>query len=237
MHTIEIDRLTKNYGSLTAVDDLSFTAEPGRVVGFLGPNGSGKTTTLQMLLGLARPDRGSARINGQRYADLTEPMQAVGALLDAGGLHPGRSGRTHLRIVATAARIDPSRIDEVLHLVGMEEAADRRVKTYSLGMRQRIGIATALLGDPGILVLDEPANGLDPAGMRWIRDLFRSFADAGRTVLISSHVLAEIAQTVDDLIIIGHGRLLAAGPIADMTSSASLEDTYLRLTAGIQAVR
>jgi len=237
MHPIVVEDVRKSYGSTVAVDGLSFTCHRGRVTGFLGPNGAGKTTTLQMLLGLARPDGGRALIHGEPFCAVSRPAHTVGALLDQGGAHPGRSGRNHLKVVATAAGIADERVAEVLEVVGLTEVANRKVGGYSLGMRQRLGIATALLGNPDVLVLDEPANGLDPAGMRWLRELLRSFADEGGTVLISSHVLAEVAQTVDDLIVIGHGRLLAQGELDDLVAGRSLEDAYLELTATTAEVR
>jgi ABC-2 type transport system ATP-binding protein len=221
MYTISFDRLTKRYGSVLAVDGLSFDVEPGRVTGFLGPNGSGKTTTLRMLLGLAAPDSGSAIINGARYRDLPDPTRTVGAALEADSFHPGRSAIEHLRIVATAAGIPRHRAAEVLDLVGLAEVARRRVGTFSLGMRQRLTLATTLLGDPGVLILDEPLNGLDPDGIRWMRDLLRQLAGQGRTVLVSSHLLAEAAQTVDDVVVIARGRLAAQGPVAELAAATS----------------
>ncbi|KRC33122.1 ABC transporter [Oerskovia sp. Root918] len=237
MPAIEIVGLRKSYGTFDAVRDVSFVVEPGRVVGLLGPNGAGKTTTLNVLLGLASASAGTAAIQGSPYAALEKPGQVVGALLDAGGLHPGRSGRDHLRVLATAAGIGGRRVEEVLALVGMDRAADRRVRTYSLGMRQRIGLAAALLGDPQVLVLDEPANGLDPAGMRWMREVLRSFADGGGAVLLASHVLAEVTQVADDLVVIGQGQVIADGPLTDLVRGESLEDFYLNLTAETEGVR
>jgi ABC-2 type transport system ATP-binding protein len=216
MPTIDIQHLTKRYGDLTAVDDLSFVAEPGTITGFLGPNGAGKTTTLQALLGLLRPDTGIATIDGVRYADLERPATVVGAVLDDAGAHPARTGRAHLRIVAAAAGIPERRVDEVLELVDLTGAASRRVGGYSLGMRRRLGLATALLGDPGVLVLDEPVNGLDPAGVRWLRDLLRSLADEGRTILVSSHLLGEVERTADHVVILDRGRLVSAGSLAEL---------------------
>jgi len=221
MYTISVDRLTKRYGSVLAVDDLSFDVEPGRVTGFLGPNGSGKTTTLRMLLGLAAPDGGTATINGVRYRDLPDPARTVGAALEADSFHPGRSPIEHLRILATAAGIPRHRAAQVLDLVGLTEAARRRVGGFSLGMRQRLTLATTLLGDPGVLILDEPLNGLDPDGIRWMRDLLRQLAGQGRTVLVSSHLLAEAAQTVDDVVVIARGRLAAQGPVAKLAAATS----------------
>lgn len=238
VHTISVERLTKRYGSIAAVDDISFAIEPGRVTGFLGPNGAGKTTTMSCLLGLAAPTSGIARIMGDRFCQLDHPARTVGAVLGVDGLHPGRSGRGHLRVLAAAAGLDPGRVDVVLDRVGLSEAADRRVRGWSLGMRQRLGLAAALLGDPSILVLDEPANGLDPAGMRDLRRLLRRFADDGGTVLLSSHVLSEVAQVADDLIVVGHGKLLAHAPLAQLADgSTTLEDTYMRLTTAAEGVR
>jgi ABC-2 type transport system ATP-binding protein len=217
---IVVDRLTKVYKAVRAVDDLSFTANPGRVTGFLGPNGAGKTTTLRMLLNLVRPTAGSATIGGRRYADLTDPIRKVGAILEASGAHRGRSGRNHLRMLCDAAGIPTSRADDVLNLVGLTPAAGRKFKGYSLGMRQRLGIAAALLGDPDVLILDEPANGLDPEGIRWMRDLLKSLADEGRTVLVSSHLLSEMEILADDVVIIAAGKLVRQGPVEEVIESA-----------------
>jgi len=217
---IEARSLTKRYGSTVAVDDLSFTVPAGAVTGFLGPNGAGKTTTLRMLLGLVRPTSGDATIGGERYVRLPRPTARVGAVLEASAFHPGRSGRNHLRTVATAAEIPERRVDEVLELVELTDVARRRVKTYSLGMRQRLAIAQALLGDPDVLLLDEPANGLDPQGIRWLRDFLRSYAADGRTVFVSSHVLAEIAQTVDSVAIINRGKLVAHESLMEVRARA-----------------
>jgi ABC-2 type transport system ATP-binding protein len=213
---VRVDHLTKRFGNVTAVDDLSFTVNTSTVVGFLGPNGAGKSTTLRMLLGLMRPTNGQAAILSRPYRELSDPLRSVGALLDPQVFHSGRSGRDALRITAIAAGIPLSRVDEVLALVGLSKAARRKVGGYSTGMRQRLGLANALLGDPQLLVLDEPANGLDPEGMRWLRDLLRSLADEGRTVLVSSHVLAEVAQLADEVIIITRGRLVTKGPLAQL---------------------
>jgi ABC-2 type transport system ATP-binding protein len=213
---IEVDGLVKRYGPTVAVDQLSFTAAYGRVTALIGPNGAGKTTTLRALLGLIRPTAGSLTIGGHRYQELDCPAKVVGALLDARTAHPGRRAREHLRIIALAAGISFTRADELLALVELDTAADRRVGTFSLGMRQRLGLAAALLGDPSILVLDEPANGLDPQGIRWLRDLMRSLASDGRAVLLSSHVLAEVAQTADDTIVIGSGRVLLQAQLAEL---------------------
>jgi ABC-2 type transport system ATP-binding protein len=204
------------------VDNLSFKVRSGAVTGFLGPNGAGKTTTLRMVLGLARPTAGHATVDGRRYAELRDPALCVGANLEVAGAHPGRSGRNHLRALATMAGLGRSRVDEVLRLVELEDAADRRVGKYSMGMRQRLGLAATLLGDPEILVLDEPANGLDPRGIRWLRDFLRAMAADGRTVLVSSHVLAEVAQTVDDVLVIHHGRLVRQGPISQLTARGTV---------------
>ena len=219
---IEAAGLTKRYADVTAVDDLTFAVREGSVTGFLGPNGAGKTTTLRMVLGLARPTTGTATIEGRRYVKLDDPARTVGANLEVAGAHPGRSGRNHLRALAAMAGLPRSRVDEVLRLVELDAAADRRAGKYSLGMRQRLGLAATLLGDPRVLVLDEPANGLDPQGIRWLRDFLRGMAAEGRTVLVSSHVLAEVAQTVDDVVVIHHGRLVQQGPVQALTSAGVL---------------
>ena len=219
---IEAVGLTKRYKNVTAVDDLSFRIREGAVTGFLGPNGAGKTTTLRMVLGLARPTAGHATIEGRRYVELEDPARTVGANLEVAGAHPGRSGRNHLRALAAMAGIPDSRVDEVLRLVELDTAADRRAGKYSLGMRQRLGLAATLLGDPRVLVLDEPANGLDPQGIRWLRDFLRTMASEGRTVLVSSHVLAEVAQTVDDVVVIHRGRVVDQGPVARLTAGGSV---------------
>ena len=221
MEPIHIEGLTKRYGPVLAVDDLSFSVPAGRVTGFLGPNGAGKTTTLRILLGLVHPTTGSARVHGVRYADLGDPARTVGAVLEATSFHPGRRARGHLRILASAARIPQSRVDETLDRVGLANAAHRRVEGFSLGMRQCLGLAAALLGDPEILILDEPTNGLDPDGVRWLRGLIRQLASEGRTVLVSSHLLSEVAQTVDDVVIIANGGLVAQGSIADVAKQAA----------------
>jgi ABC-2 type transport system ATP-binding protein len=218
MAVITIQGLTKRFGEVVAVDDLSFEVDQGTVVGFLGPNGAGKTTTLRTLLGLVSPTAGSARIDGKPYRELTNPIHHVGALLEASSFHPGRSARNHLRVVATAAGLPLARADAVLEQVGLTTAAGRRVGGFSLGMRQRLGLATALLGDPRVLILDEPANGLDPEGVHWLRGLLRQLADQGRTVLVSSHVLAEVAQTVDQVVIIARGRLVTQSTLAALTA-------------------
>jgi len=216
--TLAFAGLTKTFGPVTAVDGLDFAVEPGRVTGFLGPNGAGKTTTLRMLLGLVAATSGSATIGGRRYRELDDPAGTVGASLEA-TFHPGRSARGHLSVVATAAGIPSSRVDEVLALTGMTPYANRRVGGYSLGMRQRLGLATALLGDPGVLVLDEPINGLDPEGIRWIRTFLRELAAEGRTILVSSHLLSEVQQTVDDVVVIANGRLRYVGPLTGIEGS------------------
>jgi ABC-2 type transport system ATP-binding protein len=218
MAVITIQGLTKRFGQVVAVDDLSFQVDQGTVVGFLGPNGAGKTTTLRMLLGLVSPTAGTARIDGKPYRELADPIRHVGAVLEASSFHPGRSARNHLRVVATAAGLPRNRADQVLEQVGLTQAARRRVGGFSLGMRQRLGLATALLGDPQVLVLDEPANGLDPEGVHWLRGLLRQLADQGRTVLVSSHVLAEVAQTVDQVVIIARGRLVTQSTLAALTA-------------------
>jgi ABC-2 type transport system ATP-binding protein len=220
MSVISIEGLTKRFGDVLAVDNLSFEVDQGTVVGFLGPNGAGKTTTLRTLLGLITPTAGTTRIHGRPYRQLTDPIRHVGAVLEASGFHPGRSARNHLQVVATAAGLPAARADEILAQVGLDGAARRRVGGFSLGMRQRLGLATALLGDPQVLVLDEPANGLDPEGIHWLRGLLRHLADQGRTVLVSSHVLAEIAQTVDQVVIIAAGRLVTQSTLAALTDQA-----------------
>jgi len=228
---VTVRSLTKRYGRVVAVDDLMFSLRPGTVTGFLGPNGAGKTTTLRLLLGLAEPTAGKALVFGRRYRELDDPARRVGSVLESSDLHPGRSGRDHLRALALAAELPPGRVEEVLALVEMQAAARRRVKTYSLGMRQRLALAGALLGDPELLVLDEPANGLDPAGVHWLRSFLRRFAEQGRTVLVSSHMLAEAAQTVDHVVIIDRGRLVASGRLEELTEGGgTLEDVFLQLT-------
>jgi ABC-2 type transport system ATP-binding protein len=217
---IVVSGLTKLYKNVRAVDDLSFTVSPGRVTGFLGPNGAGKTTTLRMVLNLVRPTAGTTTIGGRRYADLTDPIRKVGAILEASGAHRGRTGRNHLRMLCDAAGIPVGRADDVLATVGLTPAADRKFKGYSLGMRQRLGIAAALLGDPDVLILDEPANGLDPEGIRWMRDLLKSLADEGRTVLVSSHLLSEMEILADDVVIIAAGKLVRQGPVAEVIDAA-----------------
>jgi ABC-2 type transport system ATP-binding protein len=214
--SIAVEGLTKRFGSVRAVEDLTFATTPGRVTGFLGPNGAGKTTTLRMVLGLVTPTAGRALIDGQRYADLPDPLRTVGAALEASSFHPGRSARDHLRVLTTAGGLPLRRVDEMLHQVGLVEAADRRAGGFSLGMRQRLALAAALLGDPRVLVLDEPANGLDPEGIAWLRGFLRHLAGEGRTVLISSHVLSEVQQTVDDVVIVARGRLVRQATLSEL---------------------
>ena len=230
---IEARGLVKRYGSTTAVDNLSFDVRPGTVTGFLGPNGAGKSTTMRMILGLDRPDAGTARVNGQSYHELRWPLREVGALLEAKAFHPGRSARAHLTALAVSNGIPRRRVNDVLEITGMGQAADRRAGKFSLGMAQRLGIAAALLGDPAVLLLDEPVNGLDPEGIRWIRGLLKNLAVHGRTVLISSHLISEVAQTADQLIVIGQGRLLAQTTVAELSArSSSLEEAFFQLTDG-----
>ncbi len=217
---IEVEGLTKRFGGIVAVEGLSFRVDAGGITGFLGPNGAGKTTTLRAVLGLLRPTAGRATVLGRPYRELERPVEQVGAVLEASSFHPGRSGRNHLRVLAAAAGLPRSRVEEVLRLVDLEGAAKRRVGGYSLGMRQRLALAAALLGDPGVLIADEPANGLDPQGIRWLRDLLRSLAGEGRTILVSSHVLAEVAQTVDDVVIIHRGRFVTHAPVAAVVARA-----------------
>jgi ABC-2 type transport system ATP-binding protein len=218
---IVVSGLTKHYKQVRAVDDLSFTVEPGRVTGFLGPNGAGKTTTLRMLLNLVTPNAGTATIGGLRYADLHDPLRHIGAVLEASSAHKGRTGRNHLRILCAAAGFPASRADEVLELVGLTPAAKRKFKAYSMGMRQRLGIAAAMLGDPQVLILDEPANGLDPEGIRWMRHLLQGQAEQGRTILVSSHLLSEMELLADDVVIIAAGKLVAQGPMNQVIESMS----------------
>ena len=215
---IEVSGVSKRFGSTLAVDDLSFTVERGHITAFLGPNGAGKTTTLRILLGLVNATGGTATIDGKAYGALEDPVGTVGAVLDGGMFHPGRSGRNHLRGLARASGVAEARVDELLELVALTDAANRRAGGYSLGMRQRLGLAAALLGDPEVLVLDEPANGLDPQGIRWLRDFLRTLAGEGRAVLVSSHVLAEVAQTADEVVVIAHGKSVAQAPLAELTA-------------------
>lgn len=219
--TIEVAALTKRFGDVLAVDSLSFTVAPGRVTGFLGPNGAGKTTSLRCLLGLVAPTSGSASIGGRSYHDIPHPARVVGSALEATGFHPGRTARNHLRVLARAGGLDERRADATLALVGLSDSATRSVGGFSLGMRQRLQLAAALLGDPGVLVLDEPANGLDPEGIAWLRSFLRYLASEGRTVLVSSHVLSEVEQTVDDVVIIANGRLVRSCPLAELTADHS----------------
>jgi ABC-2 type transport system ATP-binding protein len=216
---IVVSGLTKHYGNVRAVDDLSFTVEPGRVTGFLGPNGAGKTTTLRMLLNLVTPTAGTATISGTRYADLPDPIRHVGAVLEASSAHKGRTGVNHLRVVCAAAGLPMQRADEALALVGLTPAAKRKFKGYSLGMKQRLGIAAAMLGDPQVLMLDEPANGLDPEGIRWMRGFLKALAAEGRTVLVSSHLLSEMQLLADDVVIIAAGKLIRQGPMESVVGS------------------
>jgi len=232
MVEVEVRGLTKTFGRVTAMHGMSFTAPAGKVTGFLGPNGSGKTTTLRVVLGLVRPDTGAALIGGVPYGRLARPRRTVGALLEASGFHPGRRARDHLLVLADAAGVAGTRVDEVLGQVGLAAAADRRVREFSLGMRQRLGLAGALLGDPQVLLLDEPANGLDPAGIAWLRGLLRGLADDGRTVIVASHVLSEIAQTADHVVIVSDGQVRFAGALGDIGASGNaLESAFLKLTA------
>jgi ABC-2 type transport system ATP-binding protein len=225
---IEFEGLSKRFGRVQAVSDLSFSVGSGRVTGFLGPNGAGKSTTLRVLLGLIHPNAGTATFGGVTYEHLEHPSAQVGAVLEEASFHPGRSGRNHLRVLATAGRHPASRVGEVLERVGLASAADRRVKGYSMGMRQRLAIAAALLGDPEVLILDEPTNGLDPPGIRWMRDLLRSEAASGRAVLVSSHLLSEVAQSVDDVVVIAHGRLRGSGTLESVLGGTDGPVTRVR---------
>ncbi len=226
MPELEVRNLSKRFGKTVAVDNLSFSVEAGRVTGFLGPNGAGKTTTMRALLGLVRPSAGEALVEGRPPAEMVQPLHTIGAALEATAFHPGRSGRNHLRVLAASAGIPTARVDAVLEMVELSDSADRRVKGYSLGMRQRLALAAALLGEPRILILDEPANGLDPQGMRWLRDLLREQAAGGRTVLVSSHLLSEVAQTADELIVIRDGKLVAKASLDEFTAA---EGTQVRV--------
>ena len=225
---IELQQLTKRYGAKTAVDDLTVTVRPGVVTGFLGPNGAGKSTTMRMVLDLDRPTSGSARVNGKRYAEHRAPLREVGALLEARALHPGRTARAHLTALAATAGLPRRRVDDVLELAGIADVADKRVGGFSLGMGQRLGVATALLGDPATVVLDEPVNGLDPDGVLWIRTLARRLAAEGRTVFISSHLMSEMAMTAGHLVVVGRGRLIADVPTADFIANAGHESVRVR---------
>ena len=232
MTEIEVRGLTKTFGAVTAVRDVSFTAPDGKITGFLGPNGSGKTTTLRVALGLIRPSAGEVLIGGVPYRRLAQPRRRVGALLEATGFHPGRRARDHLRVLAAPAGLPDRRVDEVLGLVDLGLSGNRRVREFSLGMRQRLGLAAALLGDPQVLLLDEPANGLDPAGIAWLRGLLRSLAGEGRTIVVASHVLSEVAQTADQAVIVTAGQLRFAGPLRELGGSGrALESAFLKLTA------
>ena len=230
---ITVSHLTKSYGKKTVVDDLSFELASGHVTGFVGPNGAGKSTTMRMMVGLARPDGGSVTYNGATYDELRDPARTVGVVLDARAMHPGRTARNHLLAMAAMSSLAEVRVEEVLHSVGLDTAADQRVGGYSLGMRQRLAIAGALLGDPEVLMLDEPANGLDPDGIRWLRTMLTGFAAEGRTVFVSSHFIAELATFAHDLVVVGNGRLITAEPLADTLArdrTQSLEDILLDLT-------
>jgi ABC-2 type transport system ATP-binding protein len=227
VRSVTAHSLTKDFGRVRAVDEVSFEVLPGRVVGLLGPNGSGKTTTLRILLGLVAPTSGTARIGGRRLSELTNPAREVGALLEASAFHPGRSAREHLRVLALEGRLPAARVDQVLDHVGLTDVANRRAGTFSLGMAQRLSLAAALLGDAGVLLLDEPTNGLDPAGIRWLRGLLRDLAAEGRTVLVSGHGLAEMEQTADEVLILDRGRLRGH---RTMTEIDSLEEAFLELT-------
>jgi ABC-2 type transport system ATP-binding protein len=230
---ISVTGLTKHYGDRTAVDDLGFDLAAGRVAGFVGPNGAGKSTTMRMMVGLTRPDRGEVRYDGVRYGDLPHPARIVGSVLDARSMHPGRTARDHLRATAALSGIPAPRVDEVLAEVGLGSVADDKAGGFSLGMRQRLALATALLGEPRVLLLDEPSNGLDPDGIRWMRQHLRAFADAGGTVFVSSHLIAELARFADDLVVVGAGRLIAAETVESLTARTgqSLEDSLLEMTA------
>jgi ABC-2 type transport system ATP-binding protein len=230
---IEVRGLTKRYDDKAAVDDLSFEVRPGHVTGFLGPNGSGKSTTMRLILGLDHPDAGEARVNGRRYGELPWPLREVGALLDARSFHPGRSAFHHLLALAQANAIAPARVDDVLDVVGLTEVAGKRAGTFSLGMGQRLGIAAALLGDPGVLLFDEPVNGLDPDGIIWVRSLLKRLAAEGRTVFMSSHLIGEMALSAERIVVLGRGRVVADTSVEDLltrTQASSLEDAYLDLT-------
>ena len=231
---LSVRHLSKSFGPVRAIDDLSFTASSGRVTGFLGPNGAGKTTTLRVLLGLVKPDAGTALIGGVPYAGLPSPITTVGAVLEATAFHPGRTARRHLDCLRVAAGLPAERVGHVLAAADLTGVADRRVGGFSLGMRQRLALASALLGDPEVLVLDEPATGLDPEGVHWLRGFLRALAAEGRTVLVSSHVLAEVAATADRVVVLAGGRLLAEGTLADLGGGAGLEDGYLELVRGVR---
>ena len=234
---IHAQQLTKRFGGSTAVDAIDFTVEPGRVTGFLGPNGAGKSTTMRMILGLDAPTAGSVTVNGRAYGTAGAPLREIGALLEAGAVHPGRSARGHLRWMAASNQIPAERVDEVLELVGLSQVADRRVGKFSLGMGQRLGIAAALLGDPGVVVLDEPVNGLDPEGIRWVRVLARRLADEGRTVFVSSHLMSEMALMADHLIVIGRGSILADTSMADFMTHHAASHVLVRTPQPAEVAR
>ena len=234
---ISVSQLTKEYGAVRAVDDLTFDVEPGLVTGFLGPNGAGKSTTMRIVMGLDQPTSGTALVHGRRYAELAEPLRRVGALLDAGAMHPGRTGRSHLRVAARTNGIPLAKVDDVIDQVGLGSAAGRRIKGYSLGMRQRLGIAAALLGDPDVLLFDEPVNGLDLDGVRWIRELLRGFADDGRTVLVSSHLMSEMQLIADRVVIIGRGRLIADSPVTQILGDLDGQRVRVRTPAATDLSR
>lgn len=232
MAVIAIEGLVKTYGKQNAVDNLTASVQKGRITGFLGPNGAGKSTTLRCLVGLSKPTSGSVKIYDRPYRELENPLSKVGTVLDSRGFHPALTGRQNLRVVAAAAGIDDSRVDEVLEMVELTEAAGRKMKKYSLGMKQRLALAGAILGDPEILILDEPANGLDPAGIAWLRNFLRQLAQGGRTILVSSHQLAEMQHTVDDVLIINKGKLIASGTKEQVMGDGTLEEAFLKLTGG-----
>ena len=232
MAVIAIEGLVKTYGKQNAVDNLTASVQKGRITGFLGPNGAGKSTTLRCLVGLSKPTSGSVKIYDRPYRELENPLSKVGTVLDSRGFHPALTGRQNLRVVAAAAGIDDSRVDEVLEMVELTEAAGRKMKKYSLGMKQRLALAGAILGDPEILILDEPANGLDPAGIAWLRNFLRHLAQGGRTILVSSHQLAEMQHTVDDVLIINKGKLIASGTKEQVMGDGTLEEAFLKLTGG-----
>ncbi len=232
MNPIEFQGLTKRYKRLVAVDSLTASIQKGRITGFLGPNGSGKSTSLRCLLGLASPTAGTALVNGMRYAELDHPLSTIGAVLDNGGFNPALTGLQNLKVICTAASIPDARAEEFLQLVDLESAMHRRTKGYSLGMKQRLSLAAALLGDPGILILDEPTNGLDPIGIAWLRNFLRGLADSGTTILISSHQLAEMQHAIDDVLVIDKGTLIADGTLAEVTGGQSLEEAFFRLVGG-----
>ena len=229
---IEFEALSKQFGKQLAVNNLTAKVASGRITGFLGPNGAGKSTTLRCLVGLSSPTSGSVRILGAEYRDLSNPLQRVGTVLDSRGFHPALTGKQNLKVVAAAAGIPDSRVDEVLEMVELKDAGNKRMKNYSLGMKQRLALAGAILGDPEVLILDEPANGLDPAGIAWLRNFLRKLAQGGRTILVSSHQLAEMQNTVDDVLIINKGTLIAQGSVAEVTNGSTLEEAFLKLTGG-----